>query len=166
MAAMLGKQDIAKEYTQEAEKMAAQWKQMAEDGDHYKLAFDRPGTWSQKYNIVWDRLLDLNIFSSEIVEKEIPFYLKRQSEHKYGLPLDSRKTYTKSDWIMWTACLSQDSKVFSNFISPIFRYANETESRVPISDFYDTDDGKMQNFKARSVVGGFYMKMLFKKLDK
>src|SRR5690606_33361315 len=101
-----------------------------------------------------------------IAEKEIPFYLKRQAEHKYGLPLDSRKDYTKSDWILWTACLSPDNNTFQQFVTPVYRYANETESRVPISDFHDTNDGKMQNFKARSVVGGYYMKMLFDKLNK
>lgn len=166
MAEMLGKNDIAAEYIREAQMMAKTWTTMAKDGDHYKLAFDRAGSWSQKYNIVWDKLLDINIFPTEIAEKEIPFYLKRQAEHKYGLPLDSRKDYTKSDWIMWTATLSPDDEIFRKFISPVFRYANETESRVPISDFYDANDGKMQNFKARSVVGGFYMKMLFDKLKK
>lgn len=166
MAKMLGKDAIAAEFKREAEMMANTWTEMAKDGDHYKLAFDRAGSWSQKYNIVWDKLLDINIFPTEVAEKEIPFYLKRQAEHKYGLPLDSRKDYTKSDWIMWTATLSSDNETFRKFVSPVYRYANETESRVPISDFHDTNDGKMQNFKARSVVGGFYMKMLFDKLKK
>jgi hypothetical protein len=166
MAEMLGETEIAKRYISEAREMAKAWVKMADDGDHYKLAFDRPGSWSQKYNLVWDKLFDMNIFPEGIAEKEIPFYLKRQAEHKYGLPLDSRKDYTKSDWILWTACLAPDNSTFQKFITPVYRYANETESRVPISDFHDTNDGKMQNFKARSVVGGYYMKMLFDKLNK
>lgn len=166
MAEMLGETEIAKRYISEAKEMAKAWVKMADDGDHYKLAFDRPGSWSQKYNLVWDKLFDMNIFPEGIAEKEIPFYLKRQAEHKYGLPLDSRKDYTKSDWILWTACLAPDNNTFQQFVTPVYRYANETESRVPISDFHDTNDGKMQNFKARSVVGGYYMKMLFDKLNK
>lgn len=166
MAEMLGEKEIANRYISEAKEMAKAWVKMAEDGDHYKLAFDSPGSWSQKYNLVWDKLFDMNIFPEGIAEKEIPFYLKRQAEHKYGLPLDSRKDYTKSDWILWTACLAPDDNTFQKFVTPVYRYANETESRVPISDFHDTNDGKMQNFKARSVVGGYYMKMLFDKLNK
>jgi hypothetical protein len=166
MAEMLGETEIAKRYISEAKEMAKAWVKMADDGDHYKLAFDRPESWSQKYNLVWDKLFDMNIFPEGIAEKEIPFYLKRQAEHKYGLPLDSRKDYTKSDWILWTACLAPDNNTFQQFVTPVYRYANETESRVPISDFHDTNDGKMQNFKARSVVGGYYMKMLFDKLNK
>jgi hypothetical protein len=55
-------------------------------------------------------------------------------------------------------------KPFRKFISPVYRYADETQSRVPISDFYDTDSSKMENFKARPVVGGFYIKMFCEKM--
>ena len=59
LAEMLGKADIARQYTEVAREMAAKWVKMANDGDHYRLTFDKPGTWSQKYNLVWDRLLGL-----------------------------------------------------------------------------------------------------------
>ena len=166
MAQMLGKKDIAAECQKEAKRMAQVWSQMAKDGDHYKLAFDRARTWSQKYNLIWDKMLDMNIFPEDIAVLEIPYYLERQAEYKYGLPLDSRKEYTKSDWILWTACLATDNDTFAKFVSPVYRYANETQSRVPVSDFYDANTGKMENFKARSVVGGFFAKILKEKLLK
>lgn len=164
MARMLGKEDIASKYIETSRRLAVEWEKMAFDGDHYRLAFDKPGTWSQKYNIVWDKVFDMNIFPQKVFDTEVPFYLTKQN--KYGLLLDSRANYTKSDWIIWTACMSPDEATFLKFIAPLYKYANETTSRVPISDWHDTSTGQMMNFKARSVVGGYYMKMLMDKVKK
>ena len=144
--------------------MGKKWEEMAKEGDHYRLAFDRKNTWSQKYNMIWDQLWSTGIFSQEVYDKEIKYYLKKQN--KYGLPLDSRKDYTKTDWIMWTAGMSPDKATFNKFVAPIYKYINETPSRVPISDWSDTKDGKMVGFKARSVIGGYWMKVFVDKLKK
>ena len=84
----LGKPDVAAEYSRLAAEMAAKWQAMALDGDHYKLAFDKPGTWSQKYNLVWDQILDFHLFPAQVRQTEIAFYLQHLNE--YGLPLDNR----------------------------------------------------------------------------
>ena len=162
MARMLGKETTANKYIETAKRLAIEWEKMAFDGDHYKLAFDKPGTWSQKYNLIWDKVFNMNIFPQKVFDTEIPFYLTKQN--KYGLLLDSRAQYTKSDWIIWTACMSPDDATFQKFIDPLYTYANETTSRVPISDWHDTNTAKMMNFKARSVVGGYYMKLLMEKV--
>lgn len=162
LAEMLGKTDIANEYLQVAKNMAVEWERMANDGDHYKLTFDRTDTWSQKYNIVWDKLLGFNIFDPEIVVKEMAYYRTKLNE--YGLPLDSRATYTKSDWVMWTATLTGEKDDFNALVDLIYKYADETNSRVPISDWHDTKTAIRMNFKARSVVGGYYMKLLEEKI--
>jgi hypothetical protein len=142
--------------------MAAKWEEMAKEGDHYRLAFDRENTWSQKYNMIWDQLWDLGLFSDEVYSSEIAYYLKVQNQ--YGLPLDSRRDYTKSDWIMWTATMSPDTETFQKFVTPLYDYINVTESRVPISDWHDTKTAKMVGFKARSVIGGYWMKVFADKL--
>lgn len=164
LADMLGKKDIAENYTQKAKAMAAEWVKMADDGDHYRLTFDKPGTWSQKYNLVWDKLLKLQIFPENVAKTEIAYYLTKQN--KYGLPLDNRETYTKTDWIMWTATLAQDKATFEKFVDPVYLFMNETITRVPMSDWVFTDNPTQRGFQARSVVGGYFIKMLEGKLNK
>ena len=164
MARMLGMDDVADRYAAKAKAMATKWEQMAREGDHYRLAFDRENTWSQKYNMIWDKMWNLHLFPNNVMEKEVAYYLTKQN--LYGLPLDSRKEYTKSDWIMWSAAMSSDKATFEKFISPVYKYANETVSRVPLSDWHYTDSGKFVGFKARSVIGGYWMKVLMDKMQK
>ncbi|MGO1816990.1 MAG: glutaminase domain-containing protein, partial [Sphingobacterium sp.] len=164
LAGMLHQEEIAEKYIAEARNMAKQWEEMSRDGDHYKLTFDKPGTWSQKYNLVWDKLLGMEIFDKDIIDKEIAYYLTKQN--KYGLPLDSRETYTKTDWIFWTATMADDLATFQQFIRPVHSFMNETVNRVPMSDWVFTDKPERRGFKARSVVGGYFIKMLEEKYNK
>ena len=65
---------------------------------------------------------------------------------------------------MWTAAMSPDQETFQRFVAPLYAYINETESRVPISDWSDTKTARMVGFKARSVIGGYWMRVLEEKL--
>ena len=158
LADKLGKKNEANSYRKTATDFAARWMTMAADGDHYVLAFDKPGTWSQKYNLVWDRVLGLKIFPSEVARKELAYYEAHQNQ--FGLPLDNRSQYTKLDWIYWTASLAESQKDFDALIDPTYKFASESPSRVPLTDWYWTQDAKQRGFQARSVVGGLFMKML------
>lgn len=158
LAEKLGKTTEAARYRQAAQEMAAKWMVQADAGDHYALVFNDKDTWSQKYNLVWDKLLGLKLFPEEVYAKEIAWYLRQQKP--FGLPLDSRKTYTKSDWIVWTATLAKKNKDFFAFINPIYKFVQETDSRVPLSDWHETTNGEVMNFRARSVVGGYFIKLL------
>jgi hypothetical protein len=163
LADMLGKNEIAKKYSEKALSLALKWVILADDGDHYRFAFDQPGTWSQNYNLVWDKILKIDVFPHEVREKEVAYYLSKQNE--YGLPLDNRHLYTKADWLVWSATLSPNIETFRQFIAPLYKFVNETPQRMPLPDWYWTDDSnKVEGFKARPVVGGFFIKMVEHKL--
>jgi len=153
-----GRKKEAQLYAKTAADFAAKWVQMADDGDHYRLAFDKPGTWSQKYNLVWDKLLGFKLFPPQVAEKELNYYVRNQK--RYGLPLDNRKEYTKLDWILWTATLADKPEQFTALIDPVYDFLNATPDRVPMTDWYWTHDGRKTGFQARPVVGGVLIKML------
>ncbi len=158
LAHLLHKDEIAREYAKTAHSYAGRWVEMDREGDHFKLAYNSPGTWSQKYNLVWDEILGYKLFPDSVRASEIAFY--KTKLNIYGLPLDSRADYTKLDWTLWTATLATNRADFDAFMDPIARWIKETPTRVPLTDWYDTKTGKKVGFQARSVVGGVYIKAL------
>jgi hypothetical protein len=148
----------ARRYQSEATAMASKWVKLSIQGDHSPLAFDQPDSWSQKYNLVWDSILALHLFSPEVEAREISFY--KSHLNPYGLPLDSRATYTKLDWEVWSASLATSQDDFQTLIHPVYKFLNETPDRVPMTDWYDTITARQIHFQARSVVGGVYIKLL------
>ena len=156
-----GEQAKADEYFKLARGFAQRLAKEALEGDHLRLAYDRTNSWSQKYNLVWDKILGLNLFPAEVAQMEMAYYKKMQNP--YGLPLDNRETYTKLDWITWTATLTQNRADFEALIAPIITFLNTTPDRSPMTDWYQTKSAKKVGFTARPVVGGVFIQMLYDK---
>lgn len=159
---MLGDKEQADFYRAEAEKMAENWMNTALNPDGTSnLAFDRPNTYSMKYNMVWDKVWGTKLFGQEFMDAEIADNMKHFN--KYGMPLDIRADYTKSDWLVWVASMASSKEVFERYVAPLWDAYNESDSRVPMTDWYDTKSGKTVSFQHRTVQGGLFMRMLMDK---
>lgn len=159
LAKMLGKQEDAEKYLVAAKRMAEEWEKQASDGDHYRLAFDQPDSWGQKYNLIWDKLLDLHVFPDRVIELETAFY--RTKLNTYGCPLHSKTDYAKADWTVWTAALQNDRLMFREFILPLYNYMNENKWRVPMADTYNVVNQKTRVTSwGRPVTGAYFIRLL------
>ena len=157
-----GRNEEAKEFHQKAARMAEEVYAGSKAGDHTKLTFDGPDeSWSLKYNAVWDLLFGSELWPGCFYEQELSYYEGKQND--YGIPLDSRNTYTKSDWIMWCAAMSDKPEKVELFAERILRFLSESPDRVPFSDWYDTVSSKQIGFQNRTVQGGLFMPLLHKK---
>ena len=157
-----------RKYLALARSMAEDWAKRASNGDgSYRLAFDKPDTFSMKYNIVWDKLFGTDVMSKTVIESEFASY--RSKMHPYGLPLDSRMPYSKSDWLVWTATLTDNRDAFIDFVEPLWTFYNYSPSRVPMTDWYYTITGEHRasrtsgfrtSFRNRTVQGGLFIKLM------
>ena len=161
---LLGDDSESMRYRSQAAAMAAVWETTARGKGHTALTFGDTDSWSLKYNLVWDRFFGNPLFSGDIIAGDLAWYVEKCGE--YGTPLDSRSSYTKSDWILWCASMAGDKEMFQALTAPVAAYVRETESRVPFSDWYDTVSGRYCHFIARSVQGGIYMPMFMERFKK
>jgi hypothetical protein len=142
-------------YIDKARKLAMELEQQADAGQHTSLTLNERESWSLKYNLIWDRIFKLSLFSENLYKKECDFYFKKSVP--FGIPLDSRDTYTKTDWMMWCACLVNDQYLLKHVSSSIVKMLNETKDRVPFTDWYDAVTGSNKGFCHRPTQGGLWM---------
>lgn len=158
----IGHNDVSAKYKTLTENWAKEWQKMAAGGQPTVLAFGQPGTWSIKYNLMWDKLLGYNLFPASLAEAEIDSYLAKANE--FGTPLDNRAEFTKTDWLFWAAALSNTKAQFEKFSHMTYLWLNHTPDRVPFSDWYETKSGHNTGFLARSVIGGIAAPLLMHSL--
>lgn len=155
----LGKKDEGEKLFAVAKEYADAFIANAENSDgSYRLAYDREGTFSLKYNSVWDKIWKTGLFPETFCKNEIERYKKEALP--YGVPLDSREKYTKSDWLLWVACLAEKKEDFEFFTGLLWNAYNTMRTRVPMTDWYYTDTSEMVGFRHRTVQGGLFIKLM------
>ena len=122
------------------------------------LAYGEKGTFSIKYNILFDKLFGFSLIGQDICEAETSSYIEKAN--RYGVPLDTREDYTKADWILWAAALTDEKEKCEKLYAPVLAYLKGTPSRVPFGDWYYSTRGDIVHFINRSVVGGCFAPLL------
>jgi len=207
MAHLVGDTDEAYHFLDVSEQYVQRWHDdyaMSRDGTHAKLAYNWYGSWTMLYNLFADSLLcfhlpETSLRMREMASTQMPLHnsvaegsktafvaekvYKLQSNwyhnvrQKYGIPLDSRHLYTKSDWEFFSIAVAS-KKVREEVVDSIALWVNETTTGMvhasrpldhilthridnPLTDLYDTEETGYPGiaFKARPVVGGHFAYM-------
>ncbi|KAJ3515450.1 hypothetical protein NLJ89_g1756 [Agrocybe chaxingu] len=151
---LLGNTAKAVNYSAFASDYVGQWQTLSasSSGQHLTLSYGNSSSWGLSYNLFADKMLKLNLFPESVYTMQTAWY--KTVAQPFGVPLDTRHTYTKSDWEIWTAGIMTDSAGRDLFIGAVKRWASDGLSSQPFGDWYETTDGRPQGFRARPVVGG------------
>lgn len=144
-------------YLSTAQNYITQWVTLSQDSgnQHLRLAYDQPGTWSLKYNGYPDKLLGLGLVPDAVAAEEAAWYGSHAAT--FGVLLDPRNGYTKTDWELWTAAfLANHTATRDLLVEKVYNWANSTASRVPFTDWYDVTSGNQVGFADRPVIGGLF----------
>ncbi|KAM6494692.1 protein of unknown function (DUF1793) domain containing protein [Amanita muscaria] len=141
-------------YSTIAANYVQQWYSFASSStnDHLTLSYGNSSSWGLSYNLYGDKLLKLNLFPGSVYDMQTAWY--KTVAQPYGVPLDTRHTYTKSDWEIWTAAIMTNTQVRDLFIGSVRKWAADGLSSQPFGDWYETTNGQPEGFRARPVVGG------------
>ena len=155
-----GQTSEAAMYRQLAEGFVQQWLKMGLDqsGDHYRLQFDLDNTWSTKYNLMWQYALGLDLFPQSVADMEVAWY--KSHARQYGVPLDSRSDMVKCDWLSWAAAFASSQSDAEELLHYVYLFADQSPSRAPFSDWYNSTTNAQIGFTARPVMGGLYARTL------
>ena len=150
-------EERAAEYEEKAAAFAAALKRETGDGV-MPLAYGQEGTYSLKYNILFDKLFGFDLIGQEICERETAYYIEKRN--RFGTPLDTRENYTKSDWLLWCAALTDEKEKAEMLYAPVVSYLKESPVRLPFGDWYRTEKGDIVHFINRTVQGGIFAPLL------
>ncbi|KAF8761365.1 hypothetical protein RHS01_01175 [Rhizoctonia solani] len=126
----------------------------SDDAKKYKLL-------DLAYNLYSDKLLQFNLFPKSVYDMQTGWYGEMGAQ--YGVALDSRHPYTKSDWEIYTAGTVTDKGTRNMFITRLRDYLANGKNNAPFSDWYDAIWGTVVGFRARPVAGGHFALLVLPK---
>ncbi|KZV67101.1 DUF1793-domain-containing protein [Peniophora sp. CONT] len=156
---LLGNTNSSSNYSSIASDYVEQWQDLALSSDktHLTLSYGNDSSWGLAYNLYADKLLGFNLFPQSIYDLQAKWY-ESLKESDFGIPLDTRHTYTKSDWQIYTAAMleSTSESLRDKLISGVYHYASSAivSNTEPFGDWYETTNGIYHAFRSRPVVGG------------
>jgi hypothetical protein len=159
LLAVIGETEKSVKYRKIADGFALEISKFSEGKTHLPLTWDLgEETYSLKYNFAFDKLLGLGLFDQALLEKETEYYLTKKG--RFGIPLDNRNDYVKSDWICWAASLTDDKEKRLAFIDGLLEFLKTSPDRVPFSDLHFEESGKHYLFKNRTTQGACFIFLL------
>ena len=130
-------------YTNIAHSYIDQWQVLGVAADatppHTTLGYGLNDTHGLLYNLYGDAELGLKLVPQSIYDMQSNFY--PTVADTYGVPLDTRHNYTKSDWEMFTAAIA-GATTQQLFISDLAKWINETPTNEAMTDLYDAQTGE------------------------
>ncbi|KAF2139407.1 uncharacterized protein K452DRAFT_232773 [Aplosporella prunicola CBS 121167] len=161
IAGLTGHDDDASSYHDTAVNYVERWQELAiadattEFKKHTTLSYGDNESHGLLYNLYADRELGFDLIPQSVYDMQSEFY--PTVELTYGVPLDTRHSYTKSDWEIFVAAVaSTDTR--DMFISDLAKWVAETSTNRAFTDLYDTASGDYPGFffVARPVMGGMF----------
>jgi hypothetical protein len=139
---------------------------------HFRFIYN--DTWADSsglmYNALWARLLGVEALFPDFYPKfaaHFAYYAASPANATWCLPLSSMEHDSKWDWLMHTAALmytnaSAPSAYSQLIIGQLFRFANTTSSRFPLTDHPECTGPEpvAAADRARPVLGAFYAPLL------
>lgn len=156
-----GNTDDAKTYGDTAASYIEQWQgfglNTAADPPHSTLSYGDADSHGLLYNLYANSLLGFGDFvPKSVYDMQSDFY--PTVALAYGVPLDTRHTYTKTDWMLWCAAIA-NTETRDLIIRLVAGWIDSTPTNKPLTDLYEADTGDYPGglqFTARPVAGGHF----------
>ncbi|KAJ9156616.1 Glutaminase-like protein [Pleurostoma richardsiae] len=144
-----------------ADSYLASWRDLgingAADPPHATLSYGDPDSHGLLYNLYADQLLGLGLVGEDVYAMQSDFY--PTVARRYGVPLDTRHTWAKSDWAMFAAAAA-GAETRDMLVSRLRLWLGAGATDRAMTDLFDAETGGYPEggpvFAARPVMGGVF----------